>query len=98
MALGDRQLNNLDDLREFVYSTLCNLESLERGAFFMSEQVLFRGSRPCGMHFCLHGPRAVMFTAIWETQRHTILFYDSTGKRFQKTQLEAAPKLELQAA
>ncbi len=98
MALGDCQLNNLDDLREFVYTTLCNFESLERGAFHMSEQVLFRGSQPCGMHFCLHGPRAVLFTAIWETERHTILFYDSTGRRFQKTQLVAAPQLELQAA
>lgn len=98
MSLGECQLNNLDELRRFVYDTLCNFESLEPGAFHMSEQVLFRGPQACGMHFCLHGPRAVMFTAIWETRRHTILFYDSTGRRFQKTQLVATPKLELQAA
>lgn len=98
MVDGDRQLNNLEDLRNFVYETLCQHESLERTAFHTSEQLLFRGPKPCGMHFCLHGPRAVMFSAIWETKSNTILFYDSTGERFQRTQLIAAPELATVAA
>jgi hypothetical protein len=98
MANGECQLNNLDDLREYVYETLCRHESLVHGAFRMTEQILIRSGRPCGMHFSLHGPRAVLFSAIWETSTSSILFYDSTGRRFQKTQLVTAPELELAAA
>ncbi|MBL9091506.1 MAG: hypothetical protein JNL96_09800 [Planctomycetaceae bacterium] len=98
MSCCECQLDNLNDLRQYVYETLCDRESLIRGAFHMSEQILVRQGRPCGMHFCLHGPRAVMITAIWETKQNSILFYDSTGLRFQKTKLVAAPMLETVAA
>ena len=37
---------------------------------------------------------SVKLTAIWETERNTILFYGSSGERTAKTQLEAAPRLE----
>jgi hypothetical protein len=50
------------------------------------------------MFFCLHGPRAVKFSAIWETDRNQVLFYDSNGERFQKTQLLEAPSLARAAA
>jgi hypothetical protein len=40
----------------------------------------------------------VKFSAIWETERNMVLFYSSSGERFQKTQLVAAPALELVAA
>jgi hypothetical protein len=88
----------LNELRNYVNETLCNHEQLEFGVFRFSERVLVRAGRPCGLHFCLHGPRAVRFTAIWETDGNTILFYSSTGERFQKTQLTAAPSLELMIA
>ncbi len=48
---------------------------------------------PCGIFFCLHGPRDVRLTAIWETERNTILFYGATGERLHKTQLAEAPTL-----
>jgi len=50
------------------------------------------------MYFCLHGPRAVKFTAIWETDRNQILFYGSTGERFLKMQLLVSPCLDRAAA
>ena len=56
------------------------------------------GGKPCGMFFCLHGPRSVKLTAIWETQRNTVLFYGSSGERFHKIQLMQAPQLEVKAA
>lgn len=87
MLPSDCQLNDLSELRKYVYETLCQRDNLEPGAFHMSEQILIRAGKPCGMHFCLHGPRAVMFSAIWETKQQTILFYDSTGYRFQRTRL-----------
>ena len=92
------QLSNLDALRDFVNETLCEHYELKLDAFEMTERVLRRGGRPCGMYFCLHGPRAVKFTAIWETDRNQILFYGSTGERFLKTQLLVAPRLDRVAA
>lgn len=98
MLTSSHELLTLDDLREYVVETLSQHDQLERGAFQLSERILVRGDQPCGVYFCLHGPRAVRFSAIWETERNTILFYGSTGERFQKTVLRGAPKLELVAA
>ena len=92
------QISNLDALRDFVNETLCEHYELKLDAFEMTERVLCRGGRPCGMYFCLHGPRAVKFTAIWETDHNRILFYGSTGERFLKTQLLVAPRLDCAAA
>jgi hypothetical protein len=50
------------------------------------------------MFFCLHGPRSTKFTAIWETDRNTVLFYGSAGQRLQKKQLASSPPLRPQAA
>jgi hypothetical protein len=40
------------------------------------------------MFFCLHGPRSIKLTAVWETDGNTVLFYGSTGERQHKAQLE----------
>ena len=94
MPTSSCQLLDLPDLRNYVNEILCRHENFDVGAFPITERILVRRGRPCGIFFCLNGPRAVKFTAIWETQRNTILFYDSSGDRFAKTQLVAAPKLE----
>ena len=93
MLAHSHQLQNLYDLRQFVYQALCGHDQLEFGAFQMTERILLRSDAPCGIYFCLHGPRSVKFTAIWETDRNTILFYNSNGERFHKTQLIRAPNL-----
>jgi hypothetical protein len=92
------QISNVNDLREYINVTLCEHYQLQNGAFQMTEQMLIRAGKPCGMYFCLNGPRAVRFTAIWETDRNQILFYGPRGERFQKTQLLEAPELESAAA
>ena len=91
-------MQNLKDLRHFVLTNLCDQNELEPGAFPMSERILIRSGRPCGIYFCLHGPRAVKFSAIWETDRNSILFYGAAGERIRKVQLVAAPQLETVAA
>lgn len=88
------RLRNLEDLRGFVHNVLCDHNQLEVGAFPMTERILTRGGKPCGIYFCLHGPRAVKFSAIWETERNTVLFYGATGERFHRVQLIEAPRLE----
>jgi hypothetical protein len=92
------QINTVDDLREFVNETICGRYQLQMDAFEMTERILHRSGKPCGIYFCLHGPRAVKFSAIWETDHNQVLFYNSTGQRFQKTQLLSAPALERVAA
>ena len=91
-------IHTLHELREYVNNILCQHNQLEVGAFPLTERILIRADRPCGIYFCLHGPRAVKFSAIWETQRNTVLFYGSTGQRFHKIQLVEAPRLDLVAA
>ena len=87
------RISDLDDLRSFVHQTICDNNELEINAFTMTERILVRGGKPCGLYFCLHGPRAVKFTAIWETDRNSILFYSATGERVHRTQLNHAPSL-----
>ena len=84
------EITDVEGLRIYVQQTLCELNELEVGAFPMTERILVRRGQPCGMYFCLHGPRSVKLTAIWETDRNTVLFYSSTGERVSKTQLESA--------
>lgn len=84
-------IRDLDDLRRYVHHRLCDEENLEPGVFPMSERILTRRGQPCGIYFSLHGPRSVRLTAIWESERNSVLFYNSTGERFHKTSLMAQP-------
>jgi hypothetical protein len=87
-------LRNLNDLRDFVNRVLCEQNNFEIGAFPLVERFLLRGEKACGIYFCLHGPRAVKFSAIWETDRNTILFYGANGERFHRVRLVEAFRLE----
>ena len=79
------------DLRSFVQKQLCDQNELEVGAFQFTEQVLEKQGSPCGIYFCLHGPRSVKLIAIWETNSNSILFYGSTGQRVHRIRLAHAP-------
>ena len=81
------QFEDLEQLRGYVEQTMCAQNELVVGAFPLTERVLIRGGAPCGMYFCLHGPREVRLTAIWETDRNTVLFYGSTGDRLATVRL-----------
>jgi hypothetical protein len=98
MTAQPLQLDNLNDLRTYVQETICDQNELQPGAFQVTERILIRGRRPCGIFFCLHGPRSVKLTAIWETDRNTVLFYNSVGERVRKIQLVQAPCLAHAAA
>ena len=93
-----QQIDSVHRLREYVNSIICDQYQLQLGAFELTERILIRGGRPCGIYFCLHGPRMTKFSAIWDSEQNQILFYGSRGERFQKTQLTEAPRLEAAAA
>jgi len=91
-------IQDFEDIRQYVTETLSNYELLRPESSQLTLRLLTRSGQPCGVYFCLHGPRAVRLSAIWETDANTILFYGSRGERFQKTQLIEAPTLERAAA
>ena len=91
MPESSLQISSLTDLRDFVQKELCDQNELEVGAFRLTERVLEKSGAPCGMFYCLNGPRSVRLVAIWETSRNTVLFYSSTGERVQRVQLARAP-------
>ena len=93
-----QRLHDRSAIRQYVSETLCEKDQLEADFFPLSEQVLVRGGTPCGVYFCLQGPRSLCLTAVWETDSNTILFYGSRGERFRKTQLISPPGIAIGAA
>ncbi len=89
---------SLQDLRNYVEITICQQHQLEPRAFKMTERLLVRQGLPCGMYFCLHGPRSVKFVAIWETDQNTILFYGSRGERIGRCRVLGSLPLRQAAA
>lgn len=87
------QINNLSQLRNFIHEKLCEHEYLEPGVFPMTERILTRAGKACGIYFSLFGPRSVRLNAIWENETNTILFYGSNGERFGKMQLVGVPNV-----
>ena len=98
MATETLRLEDLIAIRRYVNETLCEKDRLEISHFPLSERILRRQGAACGMYFCLHGPRSLCLTAIWETDGNTILFYGSRGERFRTTQLIAPPAIDEGAA
>jgi hypothetical protein len=98
MVTHIHSIDNVYELREYVNATLCEIFQLQLGAFPISEKTLHRAGKPCGIYFCLHGPRAVQFTAIWESERNQVLFYGPNGERIRKSQLIEGPQMECAAA
>lgn len=90
-------IQNFEDIRQYVTETLSNIELLRPESSQLKQRLITRSGQPCGVYFCLHGPRAVRLSAIWETDANTILFYGSRGERVQRTRLLEAPVLDVQA-
>ena len=59
-----RHIETIEELRLYVADTLGRLEMLKADQFELTQQVLYRAQRPCGVLFCLHGPRALRLSAI----------------------------------
>ncbi len=88
MSKTFEDIRSFDELRAFVHRTLCEKENLLADEFQMTETQLTRRGRQCGLHFSLHGPRAVRLEAIWASDHNTLYFYGTQGERYQKVQLK----------
>ena len=49
MLTGSPQVQNLSELSEYVNEILCQHNQLEINAFPMTERILVRAGRPCGI-------------------------------------------------
>ena len=77
----------LDELRAEVHRRLCAREDLLEDQFELTEMPLARRGRPCGMQFCLHGPRSVRLGAVWAADHNVLYLYDARGQRYEKVKL-----------
>jgi hypothetical protein len=87
------KIDTLEELCRFVADTLARLENLKAEHLTFTQEVLYRQGAPCGMYFCLYGPRELQLSAVWETDSNTILVYGSCGQRVERTMLLAAPAI-----
>lgn len=81
---------DLDRVRSFIHNRLCQLGDFEPEAFKITERLVVRSGTPCGVHFCLHGPRNVKFSAVLDLRRRAVLFYGSDGQRLERQAVTAA--------
>lgn len=95
MLEAAKSVQSMEELRQFVAATLSSIENLRADQFQLSQNTLYRAGKPCGVHFCLQGPRALSLSAIWETDGNSILFYGSCGRRMHRTKLVQWPKFEV---
>ncbi|QDS88870.1 hypothetical protein EC9_30650 [Rosistilla ulvae] len=72
---------DISRLRTLVQNTLSELGQLEPGAFPITQRVIAKGGTPCGLYFCLHGPRSVKLTAVCDMKTRAIYFYGTDGQR-----------------
>ncbi|MGI6402274.1 MAG: hypothetical protein ACOX0A_09260 [Thermoguttaceae bacterium] len=80
-------INTMDELKEYVYSALCADNDLLADAFPTTSTPLRTHGELCGMIFCVHGPRRVDFSAIWEKKNNRIMFYKPNGERYRLVKL-----------
>jgi len=80
-------VHTLDELCQFIHKTLCAKENLLVDQFTMTQLRLTRHNEPCGLQFCLHGPRNVRLAAIWVADQNVVYLYDASGERYAKLRL-----------
>jgi hypothetical protein len=80
-------IHTLDELRQFIHKNLSEKENLLDDQLRITEVRLTSGSGPCGLQFCLRGPRNVRLAAIWVADRNVVYLYDASGERYAKLRL-----------
>jgi hypothetical protein len=84
-------LPTMEDLRKYVLKTLCKHDNLDPATTPLHQGLMTRAGRGCGLFFQAQGPRRLRTYAVWASEEHRILFYDSTGMRFAEARLSDAP-------
>ncbi|TWU02471.1 hypothetical protein Pla52n_35210 [Stieleria varia] len=70
-----------DQFRLLVEKRLCDFGQLEPSQFPMTQREVVRGGKSCGFYFCVHGPRSVKLTAIYDALKKQVIYYGPDGIR-----------------
>jgi len=83
----------LEDLAAFVHKVLCEKDALDPAQAPLFRTPLRKGSRLCGMMFHVKGPYRLQTSAVWSADDDRVIFYDSSGIRFNEVRLSESPDL-----
>ena len=75
------QIVSFDQLCQLVEKRLCGIGQLEEGQFPMTRREVSRGGEVCGIYFCIHGPRSVKLTAVYDCLQKSMIYYGTDGVR-----------------
>ncbi len=81
----------VEDLAQYVHSVLCDKDALDPVQAPLFRTPLKRRGRVCGLVFHVEGPRLLRTSAVWSSDDSRIIFYDSSGIRFQEVVLSENP-------
>ncbi len=84
-------LPTFEELLAHVRQLLCAQDSLDPEQTPVTQSLITRSGRICGLFFYAQGPRNVKTYAIWASEQQRILFYDSQGRRYAQTRLLEGP-------
>ena len=79
-VVSKKPIWSFDELKTFVYETVCSDQNLLMDLSRTSESTWKRRGEICGVMFSFRGPRAVIFDVIWDTQHDHLLFYGVNGR------------------
>jgi hypothetical protein len=92
------KLPSLDKIKEHIHQELCAHENLDPRSTPLQMNKITRSGKACGMFFQVKGPRMVRCYALWAGDEERILFYDSSGQRFNETKVHEGPDVRKIAA
>ena len=81
----------VEELAAYVHQVLCERDALDPAQAPLFRTSLRKAGRACGLVFHVEGPRLMRTSAVWSTDDDRIIFYDSTGTRFQEVRLSEGP-------
>jgi hypothetical protein len=98
MSLAVIACAEMENLVAYVHQVLCDKDALDPRQTPFFRTVLRKGGRPCGIVFHVEGPRLLRTSAVWSADDDRVIFYDSTGMRFQEVRLSESPAIKDEGA
>ena len=83
----------VEQLAAFVHQVLCDRDALDPIQAPLFRTPLKKRERVCGLIFHVEGPRLLRTSAVWSADDDRVIFYDSTGLRFEEVRLSESPVL-----
>jgi len=56
----------------------------------MTRREVVRSGQSCGLYFCIHGPRSVKLTAVYDHRQKLAIYYGTDGARRRQESIGVA--------